>query len=52
MGKQDSPDSKGDGYKPGGYDHDKTKDVKDAGGGKHSTDDRGDKDDQSGKDDR
>lgn len=52
MGKRDSPDSKGDGYRPRGYDHDKTKDVKDAGGGKHSRDDRGDKDDKGGKDDK
>jgi hypothetical protein len=35
-----------------GYDHDKTKDVKDAGGGKHSSDDRGSKDDKGGKDDK
>ena len=52
MGKRDSPASKGDGFKPHGYDHDKTKDVQDAGGGKHSKDDRGGKDDKGGKDDQ
>ncbi|MGH3903137.1 MAG: hypothetical protein ACRDTE_02920 [Pseudonocardiaceae bacterium] len=50
MGKRDSPASKGDGYQQGGYDHNKTKDVKDAGGGKHSKDDRGDKNDKGDKD--
>ena len=40
MGKHEDS-RQGDGQ--GDYDHSKTKDVKDAGGGRHDKDDKGDK---------